>query len=70
MVDVGSDPKNDPKSDPRSDPKVATYTNNGNSTQKLLISRFVPKIIPVVIGPIKPLVTAYVVVMQEILRPC
>ena len=45
------------RSDPSSDPRVATYTTNRNFTQKLLISRFVPKIIPVVIRPINPSVT-------------
>ena len=38
-------------------------------TQKLLISRFVPKILPVFIGPINSLVTADVVGVQEILSP-
>ena len=39
----------DPKSDPSRDPKAATQTTNGNFAQKLLINRFIPKIIPVVI---------------------
>ena len=36
-------------SDPISDPKAATKTTNGRLAQQLLISRFVLKIIPVVI---------------------
>ena len=63
MVVTGSNPKNDPSSDP----KAATNTNNRKFTQKLLISRFVPKIIPVVIIPINPLVTADAVGVQYIL---
>ena len=65
MVDAGSDPK----SDPSSDPKVATHTTNRKFAQKLLISRFVPKIIPVVIRTINPLVTVDVVGVQDILSP-
>ena len=49
MVVTGSNPK----SDPISNPKVAPHTTNGNFAQKLLISRFVSNIIPVVIQPIK-----------------
>ena len=41
MVDAVSDPKRDISSDQ----KVATYTTNGNSPQKLLRSRFVTKTI-------------------------
>ena len=63
------DARNDTKSDRSSNPKVATHTTNGKFTQNLLISRFVPKIIPVVIGPIKPLFTANVVGVQDILSP-
>ena len=63
LVGAGSDPK----SDPSSDPKVDTHTTNGNLTQKLLIIRFFPKIIPVVIGLINPLVTTDVVDVQDIL---
>ena len=43
------DARSDPKIDPSMDPKVATHITNRNFTQKLLISRFVPKIILVVI---------------------
>ena len=45
LVDAVSDPKRDPSSDP----KVATHTTNRKFAHKLLISTFVPKIIPVVI---------------------
>ena len=62
MVDVGSDPKNDPKSDP----KLATHTTIGNFTQKLLIN----PTIPVVIGPINPLVATDLLGVQEMLSPC
>ena len=65
LVDAGGDPK----SDPSSNPKVATHTTNGKFTQKLLISRFVPKIMPVIIILIKPLITTDVVGVQEILSP-
>ena len=57
----------DPKSDPSSDPKVATHTTNGKFAQKLLINRFVPKIIPVVIQPINPPIIANVMGVQDIL---
>ena len=40
------DARSDPKSNQNSDPKVATYTTNKNFTQKLLITRFVPKTNP------------------------
>ena len=63
LVDAGSNPK----SDPSSNPKVATYTSNKKFTQKLLISRFVPKIIPVAIGPINQPVTDDVLGIQEML---
>ena len=55
------------KSNPSSDPKVATHTTNGYFTQKLFISRFAPKITPVVIGPINLLITVNVVGIQDIL---
>ena len=63
LVDAGSDPK----SNPSRNPKVDNYTTNGKFTQKSLISRFVPKIIPVAIGPINQLVTNGVSGIQEIL---
>ena len=61
LVDAGSNPK----SNPSRYPKVATHTNNGKFTQKLLIN----PTIPVFIGPINTLVTANVVGFQEMLRP-
>ena len=65
MVDDGSDSK----SDPSRNPKVVTHTTNGKFRQKLLISLVFPKMIPVVIVPINPLITANVVGTQEILSP-
>ena len=62
--------RSDPKSDPSSDPKVATHTTNGRFTQKLLISRFVPNIIPVIIRLINLLITVDVVGVQDILNLC
>ena len=59
----------DPKSDLSNNPKVATHSTNGNFTQILLISRFVPMIVPVTIGPIHPLITADVMVVQDVLSP-
>ena len=53
--------RSNPKSNPNSDSKTATDTTNENFTHKLLISRFVPNIIPVFTGPINPLVNANVV---------
>ena len=55
----------DQKIDPNSNPKVATHTTNMDITQFLLICWFIPKTIPVTIGPINPLVTADVVGVQE-----
>ena len=63
------DARSDPKSDPSSNPKVDTHITNRKFTQKLLISRFVPNIIPVVIRSINPLVTVNVVGVQDILSP-
>ena len=59
----------DPKSDPSSDPKAATHTTNRKISQKLLISRSVQKIIPVVIGPINLIITAGVMGVQDISSP-
>ena len=59
----------DQKSDPGSDLKADTHTTNGIFTQKLLISRFIPKIIPVVFWPINPPITVDVMGVQEILSP-
>ena len=72
QIDVINDSEEliDAISDPSSDPKVATYTTNGNFTQKLLSSRFVPNITPFFIVPINLLVTANVVGVQDILSPC
>ena len=42
----------DPKSDPSSNPKLATYTTNGNSPQRLLANRKIPEIIQGVILPV------------------
>ena len=75
QVDALSDPeklfdaRSDPKSDTSRDPKVDTHTTNRKFIKKLLISQFVPKIIPDVIGPINPLVTYEVVGVQGILSP-
>ena len=63
MVVTGSDPKINPSGDP----KVATHTTNEKFAQKLLINRFVPKIIPVVIQPINPPIIANVMGVQDIL---
>ena len=55
QVDATSDSEklvvtgSDPKSDLSNDPKAATHITNINFAPKLLISRFVPKIIPVVV---------------------
>ena len=73
QIDATSDCKtflvtgSDPKSDPRSDPNEATHITNGNFAQKLLISRFVPKFIPVIIRPINPPITIDVMGIQDIL---
>ena len=71
QVDAISDSKKlvDAGSDPSSDLKVVTCTTNIKLTQKILISWFFPKIIPVVIRQTNPLVTADVVGVQEILSP-
>ena len=45
LVVTGSDPKSNPSSNPKAD----THITDGNFARKLLINRFVPKIIPVVI---------------------
>ena len=50
------DAVSDPSSYPSSNPKVAIYTTKVNFTQKLLISRFVPKTIPAVIRPVDQMV--------------
>ena len=63
LVVTGSDLKIDPSSDP----KVSTHAINRNFTQKLLISQFVTKIIPVVIGPINLPITVDMMVAQDIL---
>ena len=52
LIDVVSNPSSNPSSNPISDPKIATYTTNRKLTQKLLISRFVPKINPAAIRPV------------------
>ena len=62
LVDAGSDPK----SDPSSNPKIANYTTNEKFTQKFLICRFVPRIIPVAIDPINHLITNDVLGIQYI----
>ena len=59
----------DAESDPSSNPKVSTQNTNGNFTQKLFISPFVPKNIPIFIGTINLLVVADVVGVQGILSP-
>ena len=75
QVDATSDSEklvvtgSDPKSDPRSDPKADTHTTHVNLVQKLLISRFVPNIIPVVIRPINLSITADMMGVQDILSP-
>ena len=65
MVVTGSDAK----SDPSSNQEVVTDTINRNFAQKLLTSWFIPKIILVVIQPIKPPITANVMGVQVILSP-
>ena len=50
--------RSNPKSDSSSDQKVATHTTNRKIRPKILISRFVPKIIPVVIRTSNPPITA------------
>ena len=51
------DAVSDPKSDQSRDLQVATYTINGDFTQTLLISRFVPMTAPAAIRPDEQLVT-------------
>ena len=46
LVDAGSDQK----SNQSSNPEISAHTTNENFTQKLLISRFVPSVTPVVIA--------------------
>ena len=60
------DAVSNPKSDPSSDTKVDTYTNTKNP-QKLLRSRFVPKISQGEIGPIEQFLTEDVPGIQETL---
>ena len=60
----------DPKSDPSINPKVATYTTNDKFTQKLLIGRFVAKIIPAAICPVDQLVTEDPLGIRDILGSC
>ena len=54
--------------DAESDPKVATYTNNGNSPQKLFINQLIPNIIPVAISLIDQPITEDVAVIRETLE--
>ena len=51
------DTVSDPSSNPSSNPKVSIYTTNEIFTKKLLISRFIPKIIPAAIRQVDQLVT-------------
>ena len=65
LVVTGSDPKSNQSINPKAD----THTNNGTFAQKILISPFVPKIIPVVIWPINPPINANAMGVQDILSP-
>ena len=63
LVVTGSDPKSNPSSDPKSD----THATNRDFAQKLLISRFVPKVVSVVIRTVDQPITDDVVGVQDLL---
>ena len=73
QIDVINDSKklvdavSDQKRGPSSYPKVYTYTTNGNFTQNLLISRFVPKIVPAAICLVDHIVNEDPPGIQELL---
>ena len=57
----------DAESNPSSDPKVATYTTNRKSPQKLFNNRFIPDIIPGAIRPIDQMIMEGVTGIRETL---
>ena len=65
---INNSEEDDAKSDPNSDPKEATYTTNGNYPHKLILSRFIPKIIPGAIRPIEQTITEDVAVIRDTLH--
>ena len=60
----------DAESNPKSDPKVATYTTNRKSTQKLFIKWLIPKIIPGTFLTIEQMITYDVPGILETLDVC
>ena len=66
---INDSEEDDAESDPNSNPKVATYTTNGNSPQKLILNRLIPKIIPGAIHPMEQTITDNLVVIRETLDP-